>query len=892
MYNTKPNAPFRPPRLIRKIDSNGSSLSPPSSSGSSQSYAPKRDAEICTKPIPRPTLQAHPIANNTQPLPKKQKPSPDPTESSHDKYLVQWRKRTTKKNKTWDGDGYATIVVAANTNQVMISLRSQDGKPMGKKQFNSLPNLDEVIVIGGYEFEIDEKVSSSQVASSGVADKESSSSPAKPKVVSTGFKKVAPQNYTQSPDFNVRKPLYENNANGIALPDPPNCPKFVKVHVDPILATKLRPHQIEGVTFLYECLLGYRNFKGKGCLLADEMGLGKTLMTIATIWTLLKQNPFIDQKKPIVNKVLIVCPVTLINNWRSEFRKWLGMNKVNVLTLGNSSNEKLDIINFGKLNVYQVLIINYEKVTAHYKELASVGFELLVCDEGHRLKNSSNKVLNHLIKLKIPRKIVLTGTPIQNYLLEFHTLISFLNPGVLPDLKNFQKKFVNPILRARDINCFDQEIKRQGEEISNQLIELTKPFILRRTQQILKNYLTTKTDILLFVPPTPLQLKLFDHIISLKNFNEMFSGPASFTMINMFKKICNSPSLLKNDDFFTKLINEDPTSSAFLQSNPLSTASGKINMLIPLLLEITTRGEKIVVVSNYTQTLNLLEIILQKLNLTFSRLDGSTPHNVRNKLVNQFNKTPSISVFLLSSKSGGMGINLTGASRLILFDNDWNPANDIQSMSRIHRDGQQKPCYIYRLFTTGCIDEKIFQRQLMKNKLSDKFLDGGQDKGGDAFDYEDLRNLFMVESGSRCNTHDLLCCDCGGDGSLASQEIENDDDDTEPVLATTMPSWMSARELQTNLNENENGNGGKKKKSMRLALGDYRHYDPKVCVDTEFDSVLSSIVNHESFNEKRVVPVTFIMSKISEQVEDADEALDEVGEKENVDVSPVDDKQV
>lgn len=121
--------------------------------------------------------------------------------------------------------------------------------------------------------------------------------------------------------------------------------------------------------------------------MADEMGLGKTLMTITTIWTLLKQNPYPDQKKPVVNKVLVVCPVTLINNWREEFKKWLGLNKVNVLTLNNSmSDDKRDIINFGKLNVYQVLIINYEKVLAHYEELSTIPFDLLVCDEGHRLK--------------------------------------------------------------------------------------------------------------------------------------------------------------------------------------------------------------------------------------------------------------------------------------------------------------------------------------------------------------------------------------------------------------------------------------------------------------------------------------------------------------------------
>ena len=142
---------------------------------------------------------------------------------------------------------------------------------------------------------------------------------------------------------------------------------------------------------------------------------------------------------------------------------------------------------------------------------------------------------------------------------------------------------------------------------------------------------------------------------------------------------------------------------------------------------------------------------------------------MRNKLVNQFNTNPDINVFLLSSKSGRMGINLVGASRLILFDNDWNPATDLQSMSRIHRDGQLKPCFIYRLFTTGCIDEKIFQRQLVKNKLSSKFLDNDATSKSDVFDNDDLKNIFEIDTSTISNTHDLLECVCEGDGSMLSQ---------------------------------------------------------------------------------------------------------------------------
>ena len=822
------------------------------------------------------------------------------------KYLIQWRKKTTKKNKSWDGDGSALIKFSGLGCEILV--KNTDGKVMSKKKFDKLPDLSEVIPIGVFEIFLDEKIAElenniAETSEVQAIDAPSESStheqnptfsgapppPPHPPSTSTrasasasstvlhkSFKKVIPKDHEQVQE--KRNALYEEKADEVQMTPPPEEPDPVKVSIDPHLASKLRPHQIEGVTFMYECVMGFRDFVGNGCLLADEMGLGKTLMTITTIWTLLKQNPFPDQKKPIVNKVLIVCPVTLINNWKAEFKKWLGTNKLNVLTLNNPmSDDKRDIVNFGRLNVYQVLIINYEKVLAHLEELQTVNFDLLVCDEGHRLKNSSNKVLINLHKLLIPKRIVLTGTPIQNYLVEFHTLISFINPAVLPDMKTFQRKFINPITQARDVNCFNPEVKRKGEELSKELIRLTHKFILRRTQDLLEGYLTPKTDILLFVPPTQLQIDIFQLIRSSEKFKYLEPGLTSLALINVFRKICNSPSLLAADEFYQKIATNN---------FKLSTSSGKIHVLIPLLLEITECKERTVLISNYTKTLDLLEHVLRKLNLRYTRLDGSTPNNMRNKLVNEFNRNEEIHVFLLSSKSGGMGINLVGASRLILFDNDWNPSTDLQSLSRIHRDGQTKPCFIYRLFTAGCIDEKIFQRQLMKSKLSSKFLDNDNASKTDVFEQEDLKNLFEVNVGSKSNTHELLGCSCAGDGSLLTQEIFTDDEidadddadddnndhddakiededysdnDVSEVQVQASQRWMSAAELQKNMDRN--GADVMEKRAVKDALNDYHHYDPEISHDLAFDPVLLQIAKN-SVTQGRL-PFSFIMMKQS-----------------------------
>ncbi|CAI5759067.1 unnamed protein product [Candida verbasci] len=654
---------------------------------------------------------------------------------------VQWRKKTNKKNKTWDGDGTIQI------NNHEIILKSEENKTITRKTYNKLPSFDDVISIGNYEIEVESEITEPIQKKTKLVGK-------KTKVV----------------------PLVYDSPNAIKLSD--------SISIDPILSQKLRSHQVEGVKFLYQSLESY-----SGCLLADEMGLGKTLTAITTIYTLYKQADY--------KKFLIVCPVTLINNWKAEFKKWIN-NKLSI----QSSAEKSDIVNFGRYNVYQILIINYEKLSTCFQELSNVKFDLLVCDEGHRLKNKDSKVLQNLTSLNIPKRIILTGTPIQNELLEFYTLVNFLNPGVLPDLKTFQKKFVCPITRSRDLHCIDRS---PGEEATQELVNLTSQFILRRTGTAGLN-LTKKTDILLFVPPTTQQIELlksaeFEH---------------SFQLINTFKKICNSP---------------------YLHDNSLPKASGKINILIPLLIECIANKEKIVLISNYTSTLTLLEEIIKKLNFTFLRLDGSTPNNIRNKLVSQFNNS-SINIFLLSSKSGGMGINLIGASRLILFDNDWNPSVDLQSISRIHRDGQLKPCFIYRLFTSGCIDEKIFQRQLLKLKLSSRFL-GNDSDGINDFDHEDLKNLFNVEN-TICNTHDLIC-DCAGTGEKV--EVENEADEEDEEEKENVKDWISAKDIKDD---------NVKKRAVKLALNDYQHFKPEC-------------FNHDEVLEKvlKKIKVSFVMSKVS-----------------------------
>lgn len=791
--------------------------------------------------IKRQVLNTRPVAPIDVKKPKLHESSPTdqmPPDETLRYFEVVWRKHTTKKNKTWDGDGVAIL------GPTFLSFRldqSDNYKEKSRISNTSKFTTDGCFSMGSFELEVMMEITDkahidkirsftktgAPKADSTAVDKPitrvTKVAPIKREQIKLNkqFKQVVPH-HTPIAKPKRGEPLYDASDPSAILFKKAD-PSDTDVLIDPFVAKKLRPHQVKGVKFLYECTMGLRGDDISGALLADDMGLGKTLQTITLIWTLLKQSPQ-GCDRPVANKVLIACPVTLIANWKREFNKWLPMNRIGVLTLsskGTISRDKDMVKGFARANVYQVLIMGYEKILNMKEELSMVKFDLLICDEGHRLKNNTNKTLQALNSFMIERKVLLSGTPIQNDLSEFFNVIDFINPGILGTFNQFKRNFMNPILVSRDINCFDESARETGEAKSQELIALTKPFILRRTASVISNHLPPRTDIVLFCPPTNSQVKLFNEVLSSHRFTAMVNNAitpsSSLGLITMFKKICNSPSLLKTDKIFQEIN---------VQSVGSHNTSGKLLAFQDLLMEIYRAGEKVVVVSNYTQTLDILQDVISKLNLTFLRLDGSTPKKDRDSIVNTFNNAPQRSkfAFLLSSKSGGVGLNLIGASRLILFDNDWNPSVDLQAMARVHRDGQKRPVFIYRLITTGCIDEKIFQRQLMKNNLSDKFLDNKSSSTDNLFEVDDLKDLFTVNQVTKCNTHDLIECSCGGTGEDTSVDDSESDEEPEKKVPSLKreASWVSALEVKNTLPEED----AAKKATIKKCLKDYRHIDP------------------------------------------------------------------
>lgn len=397
-------------------------------------------------------------------------------------------------------------------------------------------------------------------------------------------------------------------------PDAPNAltlyraPKFEKsktsVVVDPILTKYLRPHQREGVQFLYNCITGQGGFKGNGAILADEMGLGKTLQSVTLLWTVLRQG--IDGS-PMVKKAMIIAPSSLVKNWYMEVHKWLGQDSLTMLAIGeNKSKISSDLDDFKRSKV-DLLIISYTQALRNIDVLCDTKeLDLIICDEGHRLKNSEIKTTKALMKLKSKRKIILSGTPIQNDLEEFYSMIEFVNPGILGEREKFRKVFEEPIMAGRQPGATEKE-KAIGDARSKMLSSLTSIFILRRTADILRKYLPPKVEYTVFCRLAPLQKAIYRAIVREKMKVALETGRRddALSSITMLKKLCNHPSLVysmcqKNPEANKATLEAFPAKFQALESNP--QLSGKFLLLDSLLKEIRKRTkDRIVIVSNYTQ---------------------------------------------------------------------------------------------------------------------------------------------------------------------------------------------------------------------------------------------------------------------------------------------------
>ncbi|KAJ1939172.1 DNA-dependent ATPase protein rad54, partial [Linderina pennispora] len=395
-------------------------------------------------------------------------------------------------------------------------------------------------------------------------------------------------------------------------------------------------------------------------------------------------------------------------NWANEIVKWLGSTKIAPLACDNKgTKEKVtrSLEQFigarGRMIIHPVLIISYETLRTYINVLSRGPIGLLLCDEGHRLKNSASQTFQALDSLKVERRVILSGTPIQNDLSEYFSLLNFTNPGLLGSTQEFRKKYELPILRGRDALATDGEQKR-GDEMLAELNAIASKVIIRRTNDLLSKYLPVKYEHVVFCPLTELQTDLYELFLKSKEARAAIGegGKCALQTIINLGKLCNHPSLIDitkhvqgyqavtPKEYFTDRLQPVSRSGGIgrrgaavrgmqmMQQGDNSSAnqpfhprwSSKMALLDRMLQQISRGREKdkIVLISNYTQTLNLFEELCKGRGFGYYRLDGSMTIPKRQQIVDQFNNPndPAF-VFLLSSKAGGCGINLVGANRLV-----------------------------------------------------------------------------------------------------------------------------------------------------------------------------------------------------------------------------------
>ncbi|XP_013871645.1 chromodomain-helicase-DNA-binding protein 3 isoform X2 [Austrofundulus limnaeus] len=466
----------------------------------------------------------------------------------------------------------------------------------------------------------------------------------------------------------------------------------------------LHLYQLEGLNWLR-----FSWAQGTDTILADEMGLGKTIQTIVFLYSLFKEG---HTKGPF----LVSAPLSTIINWEREFEMWAPDFYVVTYTGDKDSRAIIreneftfdDSVKTGKKAFklrreapikFHVLLTSYELVTIDQTALKSIDWACLVVDEAHRLKNNQSKFFRRLNDYKIDYKLLLTGTPLQNNLEELFHLLNFLTPNRFNNLEGFLEEFA-------DISKEDQ-IKK--------LHDLLGPHMLRRLKADVFKNMPAKTELIVRVELSPMQKKYYKLILT-KNFEALNSkgGGNQVSLLNIMmdlKKCCNHPYL-----FPVASMEAQKTPSGAYEGSALTKASGKLTLLQKMLRKLKEQGHRVLVFSQMTKMLDLLEDFLDHEGYKYERIDGGITGALRQEAIDRFNAPGAGQFcFLLSTRAGGLGINLATADTVVIFDSDWNPHNDIQAFSRAHRIGQANKVMIYRFVTRASVEERI--TQVAKRKM-------------------------------------------------------------------------------------------------------------------------------------------------------------------------------
>ncbi|KAI6793761.1 chromatin remodelling complex ATPase chain ISW1 [Hortaea werneckii] len=481
---------------------------------------------------------------------------------------------------------------------------------------------------------------------------------------------------------------------------------------------EMRDYQVAGLNWLVNL-----HENGISGILADEMGLGKTLQTISFLG-------YLRFVQGITGPHLIAVPKSTLDNWARELAKWIP--EIEVLVLQGAKEERHNLINNRLLEEkFDVCITSYEMILREKSHLKKFAWEYIIIDEAHRIKNEESSLAQIIRVFNSRNRLLITGTPLQNNLHELWALLNFLLPDVFGDSEAFDQWFNN--------QDADQDT------VVQQLHRVLRPFLLRRVKSDVEKSLLPKKEINLYVGMSEMQIKWYRNIIE-KDIDAVNGAGGKkesktrlLNIVMQLRKCCNHPYLFDGAE----------PGPPYTTDEHLVYNAAKMTMLDKLLKKMQAQGSRVLIFSQMSRVLDILEDYSVMRGYQYCRIDGSTAHEDRIAAIDEYNKPESEKfLFLLTTRAGGLGINLTSADIVVLFDSDWNPQADLQAMDRAHRIGQTKQVHVFRFVTEKAIEEKVLERAAQKLRLDQLVIQQGrtQQQAKQAASKDEL--LGMIQHGA------------------------------------------------------------------------------------------------------------------------------------------------
>jgi len=491
----------------------------------------------------------------------------------------------------------------------------------------------------------------------------------------------------------------------------------ISCQADILVGGTLKEYQVKGLEWMVS--LNNNNLNG---ILADEMGLGKTIQTIGLV-------TYLMEKKKNMGPYLIIVPLSTLSNWMMEFDKW-APSVVAIAYKGSPQGRKSvqSIVKSGRFNA---LVTTYEYVIKDKALLSKIRWKYMIIDEGHRMKNHHCKLTQILNTYYTSNnRLLLTGTPLQNKLPELWALLNFLLPSIFKACNTFEQWFNAPFaITGKKVELNEEETIL----IIRRLHKVLRPFLLRRLKKDVESQLPDKVEYVIKCEMSGLQRKLYQHMqergIMMQDHSLMKpqkSGAKQLmNTIMQLRKLCNHPFMFQQvEESYAKHIGS-PTD--IIQGADIYRAAGKFELMDRILPKLHASGHRVLMFCQMTQCMTIIEDYFNFKRYKFLRLDGTTKSDERGDMLKVFNSKDSDHfIFLLSTRAGGLGLNLQTADTVIIFDSDWNPHQDLQAQDRAHRIGQKNEVRVLRLMTVNSVEERILAAAKYKLNMDEKVIQAGR----------------------------------------------------------------------------------------------------------------------------------------------------------------------